>query len=52
MVTAMEPGLVTWAKIVGLLVACIGTIPLLFLLAPGSDRGEPVDNPIDPTRKL
>ncbi len=40
---AMEPGLVTLAKIVGLLAAAIGTIPVLFLLLPG-DRGEPKES--------
>lgn len=39
----MEPGLVTLAKIVGLLAAAISTIPLLFLLVPG-DRSEPKDS--------
>ncbi|MCC6216404.1 MAG: hypothetical protein IT376_16200 [Polyangiaceae bacterium] len=46
----MEPGLVTLAKIVGLLVVCISTIPLLFLTAPGQ-MGEPEHNPIDPERE-
>lgn len=46
----MEPGLVTLAKIVGLLVVCVGTIPLLFLMGPG-ERAEPTDNPIDPNRE-
>ena len=44
MTTAMEPGLVTLAKIVGTLVIAIGTIPLIFLLMPGSDRSEPEDD--------
>jgi hypothetical protein len=39
----MEAGLVTLAKIVGTLVVAISTIPLLFLLTPGSDRAEPAD---------
>lgn len=39
---AMEPGLVTLAKIVGLLLVVISAIPLLFLLAPG-DKSEPKD---------
>lgn len=47
----MEPGLVTLAKIVGLLVVCIGAIPMVFLLAPGADQGEPEHNPIDPERE-
>jgi hypothetical protein len=38
----MEPGLVTLAKIVGVLLGAIGIIPLVFLLAPG-DRSEPKD---------
>ncbi len=40
--TLMEPGLLTLAKIVGTLVVCIGVVPLLFLLAPGAESGEPV----------
>jgi hypothetical protein len=40
----MEPGLVTLAKIVGTLVVAISAIPLLFLLAPGTDEGEPEDH--------
>jgi hypothetical protein len=43
MVLRVEAGLVTLAKIVGTLVAAIGIVPLLFLLAPG-DRGEPSDS--------
>lgn len=38
----MEPGLVTLAKIIGTLLLAMGTIPALFLLAPG-DRTEPTD---------
>lgn len=40
----MESGLVTLAKIVGLLIVCISTIPLLFLISPG-DRSEPEPEP-------
>jgi hypothetical protein len=40
---AMEPGLVTLAKIVGTMLLCMGTVPLIFLLAPG-DRSEPSDD--------
>jgi hypothetical protein len=36
-----EPGYVTLAKIVGTLVLAITTIPLLFLLSPGIEKGEP-----------
>jgi hypothetical protein len=36
----MEPGLVTLAKIVGLLLVAISLIPLVFLMSPG-DRTEP-----------
>ncbi len=39
---AIEPGLVTLAKIIGTLLLGIGTIPLIFLLAPG-DTSEPED---------
>lgn len=38
---AMEPGFITLAKIVGTLITCISLVPLLFLLSPGSERGEP-----------
>lgn len=38
---AMESGLVTLTYIVGVLVSCICAIPLLFLFAPGTERGEP-----------
>jgi hypothetical protein len=38
----MEPGLVTLAKIVGLLLGAIGLIPLVFVLSPG-DKSEPED---------
>lgn len=38
-----EAGLVTLAKIVGLLVVCISTIPLILLLAPGADTEEPTE---------
>jgi len=41
----MEPGLVTLAKIVGTLVVAIGLIPLVFLLWPGGERGEPKPEP-------
>ena len=37
----MEPGLVTLAKIVGVLVVAIGLIPLVFLMWPSGDRSEP-----------
>lgn len=40
---AMEPGLVTLAKIVGTMLLCMGTVPLIFLLAPG-DKSEPKDD--------
>ena len=39
----IEPGLLTLAKIVGLLIVAIGTIPLVFLMVPG-DKTEPKDN--------
>ena len=39
----MEPGLVTLAKIVGVLVVAIGLIPMVFLLWPSGDRSEPKD---------
>lgn len=38
----MEPGLVTLAKILATLLVAMGTIPLLFMFAPG-DRSEPQD---------
>jgi hypothetical protein len=38
----VEPGLLTLAKIVGTLLAAIGIVPLVFLMAPG-DRSEPKD---------
>jgi hypothetical protein len=47
----MEPGLVTLSKIVGLLLVCIAAIPMVFLLAPGTEPGEPKHNPIDPDRE-
>lgn len=40
----MEPGLVTLAKIVGLLFVAISTIPFLFVLSPG-EKDEP-KNPL------
>ena len=40
---AMEPGLVTLAKIVCLLGAAISIIPLVFLLSPGKTE-EPKDH--------
>ncbi|GMV15807.1 MAG: hypothetical protein HS104_02815 [Polyangiaceae bacterium] len=40
---AMEPGLVTLAKIVGLLGVAISLIPLVFIFSPGS-REEPKDH--------
>lgn len=40
---AMEPGLVTLAKIVGTLMFAMGLIPVIFLLAPG-DTSEPKDD--------
>jgi hypothetical protein len=40
-ILAVEAGLVTLLKIVSTLVVCIGTVPLLFLLAPGTERSEP-----------
>jgi hypothetical protein len=46
----MEPGLVTLAKIVGTLLAAIGIVPLLFLMAPG-DKSEPTDR-LDSEQKL
>lgn len=39
---AMEPGLVTLAKIVGLLAVAISIIPLVFVFSPGK-REEPKD---------
>ncbi len=39
----MEPGLVTLAKIIGLLLGAIGLIPLVFVLLPG-DKTEPEDD--------
>lgn len=39
----MEPGLVTLAKIIGTMLLAMGTVPLIFLLAPG-DRSEPTDD--------
>lgn len=38
----MEPGLVTLAKIVGLLFVAISLIPFVFLLSPG-EKKEPSD---------
>lgn len=40
---AMEPGLVTLAKIVGTLLFSMGLVPIIFLLAPG-DTSEPNDD--------
>jgi hypothetical protein len=40
---AMEPGLVTLAKIVGLLGTAISLIPLVFVFSPGR-RDEPQDS--------
>ena len=37
-----EPGLLTLAKIIGTMLLAMGTIPVLFLLAPGDDS-EPQD---------
>jgi hypothetical protein len=37
-----EPGLLTLAKIIGTLLLAMGTIPVLFMLAPGDDT-EPQD---------
>ncbi len=42
---AMEPGLVTLAKIVGLLLGAISIVPLVFLLLPG-DRSEPKESEV------
>lgn len=39
----VEPGLVTLAKIVGLLIFAIGIIPFVFLMMPG-DKTEPREN--------
>jgi hypothetical protein len=39
---ALEPGLVTLAKIIGTLLLGIGVVPLIFLFAPG-DSTEPAD---------
>jgi hypothetical protein len=39
----VEPGLVTLAKIVGLLIVSIGIVPIVFLMMPG-DKTEPKDN--------
>lgn len=44
---AMEPGLVTLAKIVGTLLFAMGLIPVIFLLAPG-DKSEPKDEDAGP----
>ena len=41
--SAMEPGLVTLAKIIGTLMFAMGLVPVVFLLAPG-DKGEPQDD--------
>jgi hypothetical protein len=38
-----EPGLVTLAKILAVLLFSIGAIPVVFLLFPG-DKSEPRDN--------
>jgi hypothetical protein len=38
-----EEGLFTLAKIIATLVIPMGMIPLLLLLAPSGDRGEPSD---------
>ena len=40
---AMEPGLLTLAKIVGTLLVAIGLIPLVFLMWPSGSREEPKD---------
>ena len=40
---AMEPGIVTLAKIVGLLACAISIIPLVFVFSAGK-RDEPTDN--------
>jgi hypothetical protein len=37
----VEAALVTLAKVLGTLVGAIGIVPLVFLLAPGAERGEP-----------
>jgi hypothetical protein len=39
---ALEPGLLTLAKIIGTLLLGIGIVPLIFLFAPG-DSSEPAD---------
>ncbi len=40
----LENGLVNLAAIVGLIVICISTIPVMFLLAPGGETAEPPDD--------
>ena len=40
----LENGLLNLAAIVGLIVICISTIPVLFLMAPGGEKGEPEDD--------
>ncbi|MEB2313151.1 MAG: hypothetical protein OZ921_09040 [Sorangiineae bacterium] len=42
----MEAGIVTQFKLIGLLVAAVSLIPLLFLLWPGADLSEPTE-PLD-----
>jgi hypothetical protein len=39
----LEEGLFTLSKIVSVLIFCMGAVPLLFLLTPGSDTSEPED---------
>jgi hypothetical protein len=41
--SAMEPGLVTLAKIVGTLLFAMGLVPFVFLLSSG-DKSEPQDD--------
>jgi hypothetical protein len=38
-----EDGLVTLAKIVGLLITCMSVVPLLFLTSENTEPGEPED---------
>lgn len=39
-----EPHVWTLIKVVGLLIVCISTIPLLFVVSPGLEKGEPEEN--------
>jgi uncharacterized membrane protein YhaH (DUF805 family) len=39
-----EPYMVTLVKVVGLLIICISAIPVLFMVSPGVEKGEPEEN--------